>query len=396
MPDFEFESDFADAENFEEIPFGGSDDGFADIPLEAALGEIGESPAKQSSVKESKKQESPPPPRLESTIEKKVAHDIKPPAKNDMEVMVRTFQDVATGMVELAQVGHVVCSEMKKAQEEASKYTSDAAEMAEYYNKARSDLQKTITETYQFFELGKTIISDFANQKKNIAAMFTEATAKFDATQNAHELEVKKYLIQLETKLKHISDSVEVKQVSQEIRESIQETIKMHGLADFNALVQKIEGAIGLLNHKATHLLGDPNANKLGVVDRFSRHADKLSKAIEQTSSHIKYRFLLFGGVMGIIAGLGIGYAAAIDLHKKNLSAEIGSHVHRIDEEYRSRFNELNEKLLAYREIERRGMLRDGVVGFGFYADTKTPYFYFPKTFPATVVNGDKVIVEIQ
>lgn len=378
-------------------------DGFEGINIDTATGEVGENPLQPAPEKNlnanapSHEEPKEPVSSLNQKGFEKNTSEPETPMRNDLHKMVSTFDDLYSGIMHISQLAYAVINEFEKAGERASTMNVDTKEIALHYDKAKTELQRAIQQTYSYFDMNKTIVQDLSEQKRKLQYETEKAVGALKAAQDEHASVYKEQLDELNRKIGQISASVNVKGISKDLEKNIKKEIEESGLGQFNLLIKQANEAAALLNKKATLLLGDTNSDRLGVIDKITAHVTKLEGAMQKTKSTFKMHWLIIGAIVGLAGGVGVGYATATNAHQFNMAATMGAQIQTIDESYRERLNSLNEKLLAYQEIEKRGGLKNNSsYGFGYYTDTKTPYFYFPKSLEVyTSPNGGQVIVEL-
>lgn len=394
-----FESGFDDSEDTVSL----DDFGIA-VPdsTNTPIGEIPkispESETKNKPMETVKNTESTPPsPKQEERDLKAIQEEIsqKIPQHNQLLKFINEFSKISEGFYSLSELAQTVINELDKANKKASESSGQVTDILQKYDTVSMHIHGVINETQKYFELNKTIVHNLADQKRAISNTTKEAVDKLKQVQQDHIDIMQRNIEYISQKLDSLAKDIDLTEVQKSIHQQITTEIKKAGLGDFGHLLESVKQANEELAAQTEHLLGNEKDKKIGTLERFGNLSEKFATGIKEFRQAIKYSFLFAGAVGGVVVGIAIGYFYSTINYENRFTQEMGKEIRNLQEVYQNKLQSKEEELVAFKSFKRKyGLDENSSIGFGYFNDTKTPFFYYPETTQTYKVKKN-IIVEL-
>jgi hypothetical protein len=316
------------------------------------------------------------------------------PKHNELLQFLNGFEKIQQGIFKISELAYTIVNELETANKEASTITIDVSEVLKKYDAVSTQLHGVITETQKYFELNKTIVHNLAEQKRGLNEASKQAAERLSQSQKDYIDIMNRNVEIIISKIETIAKDIDLSEIKTNLQQEISKEIKTAGLSDFKTLTEQVSSALEELKKQSDYLLGNEKKDIIGAIEGFGNMTDKISKNTEKIKKSIKYSFLLTGTIFGLFVGVASGVIYSASTYEERFSQELGIELRKLNDIYSQKLQEKEEALTAFKSFKRRYGLNGEKMGFGFFNDTKTPFFYYNTNMQSYKVK-DNIIVEI-
>lgn len=315
-----------------------------------------------------------------------------PPSENEALRMMKTFNSIYETSQELAATMNVVIANARMIISLSQKSGLDVEKIVENYNGAVLKINKQLSVAQKYFELNKKIAEELSFMKDELREEFKDLNSTIEIAQKEYIEGISSSIKNLSLKLSDFSQSMDFSAFEKVVKQEIEKVIKSSSIDRVQAAFDSVDKSFFLLEESVIRLVGADK--KKGLLEEFREEVYLLEGKIKKIKLHSNISGISAAFLVGAcLSGAAVWFQLSVSFDKR-LSLSLAEHTVNVNEAWVKKNEVLGSAHKGYDAFVKRFGINDKN-GFGYFDDTKKPYFYYDAAKKVIQVR-DKIYVELE